>query len=327
MKIIEPSVTLITETDPWKKIEYIGRVCYKSEDKIAEGTARKFVESAIARKHYAILEHFRMTFEITGIPSVPAPFVNWMGIAYSAKMFEDGMHHYLTLSMSHIMQYNYSEEIPDDPTELLHRMMYIAFMTKYGGLETVTAQKPGVCALNVVIPGTTEPVTMQVNLLDSAKDIPNYSKADNDLHNYYTVKFVCDRGVTHELVRHKASFAQESTRYCNYTKGKFGGEISCIKPADYDTWPDQRKDAFLNGLRNAEHFYNKMIASGATPQEARAVLPNALKAEIVMTMPVWQWKHFFNLRSKGTTGAPHPDMKIVATKAYEIFKEQEGIAE
>lgn len=140
-------------------------------------------------------------------------------------------------------------------------------------------------------------------------------------HVVATVRVVCDRGVSHEIVRHRlASYAQESTRYCNYSGSKFGGEIAFIEPTQlefgttaYASW----KAACLF----SERCYMSMLREGVSPQIARGVLPNSLKTEIVITMNLREWIHFFNLRSKGTTGAPHPQMKEVADMLYEDFKE------
>lgn len=131
-------------------------------------------------------------------------------------------------------------------------------------------------------------------------------------HAIITVRGVCDRGVSHELVRHRiASFAQESTRYCNYASGKFGNEITVIHPLffkentpEYATW--------YMACQAAESAYLALISQGFSPQEARSVLPNSLKTEIVITMNIREWLHFIDLRALGTTGKPHPQMKQFA---------------
>lgn len=320
MKLIKPSATLIQESDPWKKIEIIGRTCYKSEDKITEDSAKKFVTSAIKRKHFAILEHVRLTYQITGLTSLPSNLLNYMGIGYTHKVKNDIAYQYLTISMSHIFQ-DQGDISTGDPTAILFKLMHDAFIDKYGD-ESAPGGGLGIIKLTVELDDNST-TTISVRLLDNnAEQIIDYDDNDHNIHDSVTVKFVCDRGVTHELVRHRASFAQESTRYCNYTQGKFGGQITYVEPADYSNWPVQRKTAFLDAMAHSQKFYDDMIASGATPQEARAVLPNATKADIMMTMPIWQWKHFFNLRYFGTTGAPHPDMKVVAGLAYELMKDQ-----
>ena len=129
-------------------------------------------------------------------------------------------------------------------------------------------------------------------------------------HFDLTVKFVCDRGVSHEIVRHRlASYCQESTRYCNYSKDDFGKEITVIKPcfmepgtASWDFWKE--------ACEVAENAYFDLLEFGCTPQEARTVLPNSLKTEVVMTANLREWRHFFKLR---TSAAAHPQMREVAT--------------
>lgn len=135
-----------------------------------------------------------------------------------------------------------------------------------------------------------------------------------------SIKFACDRGVSHELVRHRCAVAQSSTRYCNYSLEKFGnGDIAFVYPTAYDDWDIELRTLFEHSLKTAEDCYNYMISNDMTPQQARAVLPNALATEVVLTMPLEQWEHFFDLRLRGTTGAPHPDMKRVAEIAYDKF--------
>ena len=142
-------------------------------------------------------------------------------------------------------------------------------------------------------------------------------------HEKISVRIICDRGVSHELVRHRiASYSQESTRYCNYSKGKFGSELTFIRPY----WDDRSIRAEMIRLRacwqeaclNAEWSYKKMIDMGCTPEAARAVLPNCLKTEIVMTANLREWRHFFKLRC---APAAHPDMRIVANMLLTAFKD------
>lgn len=128
-------------------------------------------------------------------------------------------------------------------------------------------------------------------------------------HVSFSVRFICDRGVTHEMVRHRiASYSQESTRYCNYSKGQFNGEITVIEPCflvpgteGYDMW--------YKACQMAEQYYFSMLNWGCSPQEARAVLPNSLKTEIIMTANIREWRHFLKLR---TSPATHPQMWEVA---------------
>ncbi|MDX9694206.1 MAG: FAD-dependent thymidylate synthase [Bacteroidales bacterium] len=136
-------------------------------------------------------------------------------------------------------------------------------------------------------------------------------------HECVTVRIICDRGVTHEIVRHRlASYTQESTRYCNYTKGKFGAEITVIKPCFWNE-NDEKYIVWKETIHQLEISYNKLIELGASPQEARSVLPNSLKTEIVMTMNLREWKHFFKLR---TSEGAHPQMREIAVPLLKEFQ-------
>lgn len=138
-------------------------------------------------------------------------------------------------------------------------------------------------------------------------------------HQSVSVRVICDRGVSHEIVRHRiASYSQESTRFCNY--GKIG-DVTFIEPCfwkegsrEYDMWH--------GAMSQAENFYLLMIAEGASPQEARSVLPNSLKTEIVMTMNLREWRHFFRLRAEGVSGKPHPQMLEITLPMLEEFAER-----
>lgn len=135
-------------------------------------------------------------------------------------------------------------------------------------------------------------------------------------HYSFSVKFICDRGVSHEIVRHRlASFAQESTRYCNY--GNADGGCTFI----YPFWMNEDTDnEWRWACGTAERAYLDMLHKGATPQEARAVLPNSLKTEVVMTANLREWRHFFKLRACGDTGKPHPQMLEVAVPLLKEIK-------
>ena len=140
-------------------------------------------------------------------------------------------------------------------------------------------------------------------------------------HGVVTCKIVCDRGVTHEIVRHRlASYCQESTRYCNYSKEGFGNEITVIEPCFLNDKGSDMWCYWLSACQQAESSYLHMLKNGASPQEARAVLPNSLKTEIVMTMNIREWRHFFKLRC---SPAAHPQMREVAKmglqQMYEVL--------
>lgn len=128
-------------------------------------------------------------------------------------------------------------------------------------------------------------------------------------HCSFTVKFICDRGVSHEIVRHRvASYCQESTRYCNYSKEGFGSEITVIKPCFLHPYTDGF-NLWEEGCLFAEQTYFNLLECGCSPQEARSILPNSLKTEVVMTANIREWRHFLKLRC---SPAAHPQMREVA---------------
>ena len=138
-------------------------------------------------------------------------------------------------------------------------------------------------------------------------------------HINISVHFICDRGVTHELVRHRlASYSQESTRYANYSKTKFGKEITVIKPL---FWPEDSSEykEWLKGVGGSEKSYMKLIQLGARPEQARAVLPHSLKTEIVMTCNIREWRHVFTLR---LSKAAHPQIREILWPLLKEFYEK-----
>jgi thymidylate synthase (FAD) len=134
-------------------------------------------------------------------------------------------------------------------------------------------------------------------------------------HEKITVRFIVDRGVSHEIVRHRiASFSQESTRYVNYSKGKYGSEITVIEPF---FWNDSNKyKLWYDTCLVCEKAYMDLLAAGAKPQEARSVLPNSLKTEVVTTFNIREWRHFFRLRCANKA---HPQMRQVTLPLYNYF--------
>lgn len=152
-----------------------------------------------------------------------------------------------------------------------------------------------------------------------AKDIVKRGHEAVLEHCSFTVKFIVDRGVSHEIVRHRvASYCQESTRYCNYSKDKFGNEITVIKPCFWENKSEQYR-VWEEAVRFAESDYFNLLSLGATPQEARSVLPNSLKTEVVMTADIREWRHFLKLR---TSKAAHPQIREVAIPLLQELKEK-----
>ena len=269
MKLIESEV-IIKEQEPgidgiYKQIEWAGRHCYKSHDKITEDSAKEFVDRMIKSNHGAMLEHGtvylkgRATYDESGILEVPRNLFpdfferNKYSIVRKIES-EDMCNWYITTNLRVIVENNLTEclEYICEPTELHEKRI--------------------------------------------------------------TARFTCDRGVSHEIVRHRVmSFAQESQRYIGYDKEKFGSEVTFIKPH----WYDEEFPACLTwveSLKDAEQKYMDLREAGLKAQDARGVLPNATKTEIVVTGFESDWEHFFELR---TAGAAHPDMRKLALELQE----------
>ena len=170
-------------------------------------------------------------------------------------------------------------------------------------------------------------------LYDYALEEPD----DNHIRKY-TAKFTISRGIANEFVRHRVfSFAQESTRYCNYSNDKFGGELTFIRPE----WIDPNElvkygkfhtvcrnkfnatSVWVAMMNNAEQDYRDLVTLGVQPQEARGVLPLDLKTELVVTGTLDQWEDFFDLRMREITGPAHPDAKAIATEWYNTIRLEE----
>ena len=295
MKLIESSVGLIDISDPFMKIEKVGRTCYKSTSEMTEETAKKFFKSLASRGHTAMIEHTVFVFEVHR--DLYHRIRDYEYFRYTVEEFEDGTERFLVSANL--------RAINDSGDPVLFSVL--------GQVDPDLIYKSTYQNLAI-----SEDYCKIVDI-DSIPDIQEHAYKT---HKYLTFHFICDRGVSHEIVRHRpASYAQESTRYCNYSKDKFGGEVTFIKPADYSKWDNESIHLLLHSLECSEGCYLMMLARGRTPQEARAVLPNALKTEIIMTANCEEFDHFFDLRSRGTTGAPHPDMKRVADMALTIYEE------
>lgn len=283
MKIIQPSVSLITEKDPFKKIELAGRTCYKSEDKITDTSAKKFVGMLINRGHLAMCEH--AVFCFTKV------FNNYLEAVNTVDMidFKDS-----NVTITEIRNKKYRVIFSANMRVLIEQQL-IEFDSDWN-----IAYLAPIAKLSMV-------------LCDFEDDIVDKTDYEIYNHRYTTMRFITDRGVTHELVRHrKCSFAQESTRYVNYTKG----EMLFIEPTDYENWNPQLQGMFLSACSVAEEDYCFMMNHGAVAQQARAVLPNAIKTEIVITTNDAEWRHIYELRCDKTA---HPDCRRVANASKSIY--------
>lgn len=319
MKIVNSSHEImphpgIDEGRILQRIERVGRVCYKSEDKITDTSAETFVGNIIKRNHGAVLEHGSLIF-ITdaythmNIRCDAMRLENIFGIKSFLRFTtnEDNSRNIVSGNVRAWREFisNCQKFMPTIPV-YLYSMIY-----DYPRLFPEYA--PGILKETADIFCKLRPITVQELQTD----------VEICVHCDISILFTCDRGVTHEIVRHRpASYAQESTRYCNYTLGKFGTEITVVKPS----WCEEDSEEYYEwqaSCENAETRYFWMVNElGCTPQEARSVLPTSTKAEIVMTASVGEWQHFFNLR---TSSAAHPDIRAVAIPAQSDLKKLEQI--
>lgn len=301
MKLIKPSVEYIPQEDIYKHIELCARTCYKSEAKCTENSSKPFVDNLIKAGHLAMLEHATVYLFFSCSP-------------YDNKLY------------SHMGEYDcnpYTKGgfIGCDDNEQAEDGNYYDIMgdEASGNMQFCFT--------------TNYRVFVENDWLDDLEH--SVAPFDNHWPKRYTMKFICDRGVSHELVRHRVfSFAQESQRYCNYSKDKFDNQITFVRPTwctDIGILPngiaavrelDKTNWEFVHALCDAEQTYFDLLSDGWTPQQARSVLPNATKTEIVMTGFEDDWKHFFDLRLRGTTGKPNPDMQYVAQLAWNEFKDK-----
>ena len=308
MKIIEPSVELLRTglekefMRPEQFIEKVGRTCYKSEDKITDDSAAKFVSNLIKRGHEAMIEHWSLIFTMSGDTMSQIQY-DWNTIGIKPHLrFTDYARYVVSGNM---------RAWRDFANDLLSKF---GFIPNY--MHGMILNYP------MFFPEYQDYVPKYIGgIILKPIDISDLTNRERLVHQDITVKFICDRGVSHELVRHRvASFAQESTRYCNYGDDKFGNEITVIRPS----WCGKHSDLYkrwFEGCLSSECAYLTLLAEGATPQQARAVLPNSLKTEVIMTMNLAGWNHFFILRrAKGA----HPDMQEVAGMAHELFGEIYG---
>lgn len=281
MKIIKPSVEYLGKvpTDyagTLKFIEMAGRTCYKSEDKITEDSAEKFVRKLINAGHLAMVEHSnfvvrtrRMDFPLNQLKGRVGKYLTAIDIIDYT---------YVGGNLTAWFQRCMSEGIKD---------MFLAFANVYGSLFEI-------------------PNSIDLGWPDGRDwQICSHEEIPHELHRH-SIKFICDRGVSHELVRHRpCSFAQESTRYVNYG----GKDMEFIEPTRFEDWPERAKDIFAATCTDTMENYHQLIYNNKLkPQQARAVLPNALKTEIIVTADAAEWNHIKKLR---TSPAAQPDMQRV----------------
>ena len=290
MKLIKQSFEILDQQcgleGIYKQIEIAGRTCYKSEDKITEDSAKEFVDRMIKSGHGAMLEHGTVYLAMPIETMLPIEANGWG--KYTKNPYSKGFK-----------------------------------------VCNVDGQKRVAITTNLR-------VLVENGWLDDLQ----YICEPTEYHEKrITVKFITDQGILREFTRHRVfSFAVESTRYCNYSKNRFSHEITFIQPnwisdediknyhMDLDYFTDQDDNhitainRFMSALKKAEYFYMELIKLGWKPQQARAVLPNSLKTELVMTGFVSDWKHFFRVRSRiAETGKPHPQAQELADPLMDEF--------
>lgn len=288
MKVIEPSFTELKEDRLFQKIELCGRVCYKSEDKITDSSALNFVKRICVNHHGSVLEHYAFLFRVSEsyydvLYSLRLPFFTMTKI--SSPLISFNLRAFLQCA---------EDEKYEEALLPFERELAKAYPDLFQMPEKPSSEHP-----------------------ERIMDFSELNAEEMAFHRRVTIKLITDRGVTHELVRHRlASFSQESTRYCNYGKDKFGNEITLIRPSELT---DETYPIWEAAMKEAEKSYFQMLEKGASPQIARSVLPNSLKTELVITADLKEWKLIFDLRCAPQA---HPDVRILMQQVKDYFIEK-----
>ena len=294
MELIKPSVEIITEPDLFKRIELAARTCYKSEDKIAPGSDMKLFKRLVASGHESTLEHSNI---IVSCDDMAAMYLRHRLMDYEERT---GLPSYIRSDSMYPGVFSgnlraWRSVCKVLPSSYLLRHLFCG----HRGFTDIPLEKYELSPSELT------------HGWDAGIVIPDPDLGDR--HNIITARFICDRGVSHELVRHRClSFSQESTRYVNYKEG-----AQFIEPWWWDSATHFDKETFRMDCRDAETAYARMMrVPYATPQKARAVLNNALKTEVVATGTVEMWKKLV-LPLRLAQGA-HPDIRRLMT----LFCEQ-----
>lgn len=308
MRVVNQLAQIMVPESPMKHIEKIGRICYKSEDKIDDGTDIKFVKMLYDHKHHAMLEHYRFILEI--IPT------------YFHELIEAEPRHieFTARENRFLISFNARAlmELPDRCRNIESEEQYCRIRSIVDELIRHIIREYDCYELFGVSRDDHTLLSAPVNFIENSPKA--MCEEEWRIHGWASVHMITDRGITHEIVRHReeTSFAQESTRYCNYSKDKFGNEITVI-----DQGFDGGEKLFWQwACTKAEECYFKLLDKDVTPQMARSVLPTCLKTEIVMTAPMFEWEHFFNLRMDGVAGTPHPLIKELSKMAFKSIREE-----
>lgn len=281
IRYIDYSAEEVQEDCFFQKIALVAHNCYQVTGKTADDI---FVRRLIENRHLAMTEHYVFHFWLDD--KVTAAILNLQNPYLLFSKLDDG--YLLTCSIRPLLE---------------------------NDREVVLA--PVIAALPPDIKGLF-PAAEECSYVRLLKDIADLglSKEETERHIFVSIKLVTDRGVSHEIVRHRpCSFAQESTRYCNYSKDKFLSSLAIMRPVDYERY----QEIYDQYFQQAEDGYFALIRSGATPDVARSLLPNALKTSIIVTASLSEWRHIFALRLAPTA---HRDMRLTMRAALEIFHER-----
>lgn len=304
--------------DALKHIEKIGRVCYKSEDKISEGTDKKFFNMIKGNKHTAMFEHANVVFAV--VEKLYDKIID----------YRDERGNTFFKCTKHLVP---GESVPRCLVSANIRTINNAGFHEL--LNALYDTEPQLVYDEDFKPFDGLIEELYCVVIDDLYSLKNLSDEEMAMHTYASIKFTCDRGVTHELVRHRpVSFAQESTRYCNYSKDKFGNSIAVIdiqKGVELNLkvqsmlkdgliTQDQIQDfveEWERAVEDAEKHYFNLLNIINAPELARSVLPTSTKAEIIMTCNIAEWEWIAGLR---TDKPAHPQMREVMIPAIEVLK-------
>lgn len=305
MKIIPPSYEILDTLDQQGlavRIEYCGRICYKSEDKIDRDSAIPFTRKMAEHGHNSVLEMGVLSLKIanTGPEQLAELYAtqprylqidrldqNTLLVSGSVRAFREMLIFHPSCRLVNSMAAFLAERHP----------YFFDTIIPAGGLQI----EP-------------EAVVSKVDL-DEIDRLPASLLAR---HRHLAVKFTVNRAITHEIVRHRpCSFLQESQRYCRYSDNKFGGEITFIKPMFYEEGTREH-DLWTRAMEDTERIYLELLET-STPQAARTVLPNSCKTELIVYANLVEWKHIFRLR---TTPAAEPSMREVMIPLHKEFKQR-----
>lgn len=304
MKIIQPEAHILPVTgNILKHVERCGRIAYKSEDAITDGSHVRFIQNIIQRGHESVLEHGNYVFELpemeykeTVMIYDSLNFDSYKEEGYSGRL-RFSLHTGRPLVSGNIRAWRDFIRVCQADTMNVPPWVKIAF-----------AYNPAFAGLRLIV---------DKYGAFNALHLTDLTPKEADIHWTETVHFVCSRAISHELVRHRAlSPTQESQRFCNYSKGKFGGEITFIEPL-WTKDDELQRRLWSNTMEMLEDGYLGFLQVGRQSQEAREVLPNSTKTELVMTGTLGEWKHFFDLRCADDA---HPEMRRIAVPLEQEFK-------